>query len=194
MTRSMTQRHNQFDIVRLSITLQEVEPRVARRMDVRPDIDLEGLHLYIQAAMGWDNDHAWRFQAVRYGHRAFWSPEYPDEDLQGTLLDVIDFLGSKQEFNYIYDFGDYWDHRIRIGKIRPARDDRLYPYLVSGAGRCPLEDMGGIAGYREFMRAFDDPGSPYREYFPGLYSEGRSWDPYDAQLDARRASLARYSE
>lgn len=55
----MARKRNRRDIVRLSITLQYVEPRVARLMDVPLDTCLDNLHLYIQAAMGWDNDHAW---------------------------------------------------------------------------------------------------------------------------------------
>ncbi len=45
------------EIVRLSVTLQYVDPDVKRRMDVPIDTKLEDLHLYLQAAMGWDNDH-----------------------------------------------------------------------------------------------------------------------------------------
>ena len=55
----MARKRNRRDIVRLSITLLHVEPKVARRMDVPLDTYLDDLHLYIQAAMGWDNDHAW---------------------------------------------------------------------------------------------------------------------------------------
>ena len=135
---------NRRDIVRLSITLQYVEPRVARLMDVPLDTYLDNLHLYIQAAMGWGNDHAWGFDARRYGQGAHRGPEEWDEQLDETLLDVIAFLKGKREFTYVYDYGDRWEHRIRIGTIQPARDDRRYPYLVSGTGHCPLEDSGGV--------------------------------------------------
>lgn len=190
----MARKRNRRDVVRLSITLLHVEPKVARRMDVPLDTYLDDLHLYIQAAMGWDNDHAWGFDARRYGQRVVWGPEDWDDVLDETLLDVITFLKGKREFTYVYDYGDHWDHRIRIGRIQPARDDRRYPYLVSGTGRCPLEDIGGVWGYHEFMRAFDDPSSQYREYFPDLYKEGKTWDPEDADLEARRARLAPFSD
>ena len=190
----MTRKRNQFDIVRLSITLQYVEPRVARRMDVPSDTYLDDLHLYIQAAMGWDNDHVWGFDARRYGQRDHWSPEEYDDEFDVTLLDVIAFLKGKREFTYVYDYGDHWEHKIRIGKIQPARDDRHYPYLVSGTGRCPLEDIGGVWGYAEFLRAFDDPNSEYREYFPDWYTGDKTWDPEDAELDERRSRLAQFGE
>lgn len=190
----MARKRYQRNIVRLSITLQDVKPRVARRMDVPSDTYLNDLHLYIQAAMGWDNDHVWGFDARRYGQRAHWSPDEYDDELDATLLDVIAFLRGKREFTYVYDYGDCWRHRIRIGKIQPARDDRRYPYLVSGTGRCPLEDIGGAWGYAEFLRAFEDPNSLYRECFPDLDEGDASWDPEDAELDARRSSLAYFSE
>ena len=52
-------------------------------------------------------------------------------------------------------------------------------------GRCPLEDSGGVWGYRELMRALEDPSSKYREHFPDFHREGATWDPEDADLDAR---------
>ena len=190
----MAKKHNRFNIVRLSITLQHVAPTVARRMDVRSDTSLEDLHLYIQAAMGWEDCHLWGFDARRQGQSAHWSPDDFDEEVEVTLLDVIDFLRGKPEFTYIYDYGDSWTHRIRIGRIQPAREDRRYPYLVSGTGRCPLEDIGGAWGYGEFLRAFENPDSEYREYYPEYFEGDMTWDPENADLEARRASLAEFSE
>lgn len=189
----MAPKRNQRDIVRLSITLQYVEPRVARRMDVHSDTYLHDLHLYLQAAMGWDNDHVWGFDARRYGQRAHWGPEEFDDELDTTLLDVIAFLKGKREFTYIYDYGDYWEHKIRFGKIQSARGDRRYPYLVSGTGRCPLEDIGGVWGYAEFLQGFEDPNSAYRENYPEIYEGYPTWDPDDAELDTRRSRLAHFS-
>lgn len=188
----MARKRNQSGIVRLSITLQYVAPTAARRMDVRSDTHLEDLHLYIQAAMGWENHHLWGFQARRYGQVANWSPE-DGAEFDATLLDVIAFLKGKPEFIYLYDFGDSWAHKIRIGKIQPAHDDRRYPYLASGTGRCPPEDIG-VRGYEEFLRAFENPNSEFREYHPGYFEGDVTWDPEDAELDAKRSSLARFSE
>ncbi len=181
----MAPKRNQTDIFRLSITLQRVEHKITRRMDVPTDTCLDDLHYYIQAAMGWDNDHTWGFEARRYGRRAYWSPEHWDDVVEETIHDVIAFLQGNRDFTYVYDFGDHWEHRIRIGKAQPARDDRRYPYLVSGTGRCPIEDIGGGWGYQEFLRGLEDPNSPYREEFADLYKGNTAWDPEDAQLETR---------
>ncbi len=109
-------------------------------------------------------------------------------------MDVISFLRGRPYFTYIYDYGDSWTHRIRVGKTQPPRKDRKYPYLVSGTGRCPLEDIGGAWGYGDFLDAFDDPDSDYREYYPQYFDGSDSWDPNDAELDVRRTALARFSQ
>ncbi|MCY4460659.1 MAG: plasmid pRiA4b ORF-3 family protein [Albidovulum sp.] len=191
----MAKKRNKFGIVRLNITLLYVSPKVTRRMDVPSDTNLEDLHYYIQAAMGWDNDHLWGFEARRHWQRAHWSIDFFDDDstLDANILDVLSFLAGKSEFTYIYDFGESWTHRIRIGKIQPARDDRCYPYLVSGTGRCPPEDIGGAWGYQALLNALDDPDAEFRIDYPGFFQDGRTWDPDDAELEARRADLARYS-
>ena len=194
----MDQVGNHLEIVRLNITLQYVEPKVTRRMDVLANTCLNDLHSYIQAAMGWDNSHLWGFKANRYGQIAQWSAEltepffdWPRIESDDTILDVIKFLQGKQEFTYIYDYGDSWKHTIRIGKIKPALKDRQYPYLDSGSGCCPLEDIGGVCGYANFLDAFDNPNSEYREFFPDFFDGSTIWDPEDAGLDQRRADLAR---
>ncbi len=188
----MAAKHEQGEIVRLSITLKFVEPRIARRLDVPLRVELDLLHDYIQAAMGWMNCHLWGFEARRFGERAHWSDDDWSTGAGNTLLDIIDFLDGRVEFTYFYDFGDSWTHRIRVGKIQQARHDRRYPYLVSATGRCPPEDIGGAWGYAEFLRALDDPDSAeYDEYVPE-YADG-TWDAQDAGLDERRAALARFN-
>ena len=191
----MGQTRTRIEIVRLSITLLKVHPRVARRMDVPVNTHLDVLHQYVQAAMGWNNDHAWGFEARSSGQRMHWSPdEWEDEELDETLLDILAVLHGKREFTYIYDFGDQWVHRIRAGKIQLAREDRRYPYLVSGTGRCPIEDIGGFWGYSSFLEACRDPNSEFWKTLPDLYEDGLKWDPTDAQLEERRKSLAYHSE
>jgi len=190
----MARKHQQPGIVRLSITLLYVEPKVARRMDVPADTYLDDLHLYIQAAMGWEDCHVWGFDARRYGRRAHWSVDDWGDSTDATLLDVIAFLQGNQECTYVYDYGDSWTHRIRIGKLQPERDDRRYPYLVSGTGRCPPEDIGGSGGYSDFLQALADPDSECRESLRGFLDGYAPWDPEDADLDARRRQLSLYQQ
>jgi hypothetical protein len=77
---------------------------------------------------------------------------------------------------YIYDFGDYWKHRISLEKV--DTEDLVRPYCLEGAGACPLEDVGGMHGYYEMVQAFARPKSKelaeYREWL-GL-GKDEQWD------------------
>jgi hypothetical protein len=54
---------------------------------------------------------------------------------------------------YVYDFGDSWDHEIRLEKILPKDSTRKYPLCIAGEFACPPEDCGGIPGYYNCIKA-----------------------------------------
>jgi hypothetical protein len=145
-------------IARLKITLDDVEPRVLRRIEVPLTIRLDHLHLALQAAMGWTDTHLYEIRAGDVG----WGvpdPDWGDEVLdacKARLLDVLEDVGVKT-LRYIYDFGDGWDHTIKIERITDAMPGVAYPRLVEATGRCPPEDIGGPGGYAEFLAAIADP-------------------------------------
>ena len=63
-------------ILRLKVTLNDVEPKVLRRIEVPADIKLDRLHLTLQAALGWTNVTLRRRPRVMWlaasWRRAFW--------------------------------------------------------------------------------------------------------------------------
>ena len=61
-------------IVRLRITLDDVEPNVLRRLEVPFTIRLDRLHQTLQAALGWTNSHLYEIRARDIG----W--DIPDTD------------------------------------------------------------------------------------------------------------------
>jgi hypothetical protein len=147
-------------IARLKITLDDVEPAVLRRVEVPFDIRFDRLHLTIQAAMGWTNSHLYEIRAGDVG----WSTPDSDIDWTGDFLDarkarldeVIEDIGTKK-LRYVYDFGDGWDHTIRIERLVDPEPGQLYPRLIDAIGRCPPEDCGGPWGYAELLEAIGDP-------------------------------------
>jgi hypothetical protein len=147
-------------VARLKITLDDVEPAVVRRIDVPFDIRLDRLHLVLQAAIGWTNSHLYGIRARDIG----WSTPYPDQDLAGDFLDarkaklsdVLEDTGTKT-FKYLYDFGDGWEHTIKVERLIDPEPGIGYPRLVEAKGRCPPEDIGGPWGYAEFLEAIADP-------------------------------------
>ncbi|HEX8484492.1 plasmid pRiA4b ORF-3 family protein, partial [Sphingomonas sp.] len=52
-------------IARLKITLQDVEPKVLRQIEVPVDLRLDRLHQVLQAALGWTSSHLHEFRAGR---------------------------------------------------------------------------------------------------------------------------------
>jgi hypothetical protein len=145
-------------IASLKITLDDVEPMVLRRIEVPLAIRLDRLHLVIQAAMGWTDSHLYEIRAGDVG----WGipdPDWGDGPLDARktrLVDVLEDIGVKT-MRYLYDFGDGWEHTIKVERIGPAEPDTTYPRLIEATGRCPPEDVGGPPGYEEFTEAIADP-------------------------------------
>lgn len=145
-------------IARLKITLDNVRPTVLRRIEVPLAIRLDRLHLTIQAAMGWTNSHLYELRAGDVG----WGipdPNWGDGPLDARktrLIDVLEDVGTKT-LRYVYDFGDGWEHTIKIEHLSDAVPGITYPHLIDAAGRCPPEDSGGPSGYAELLDALADP-------------------------------------
>ena len=153
-------------IARLRITLDDVEPRVMRRVDVPFDIRLDRLHLVIQAAMGWTNSHLYEF---RLGETGWGIPDrdFPDEaqDARKASLATLLTEYGKKKFDHIYDFGDSWEHTIAVEKILESVPGQEYPCLIDAEGNCPPEDVGGYPGYEELLAAKADPTHERRQEF-----------------------------
>ena len=159
-----------MSIIEIKVTLQDIEPAVTRTLQVPADIRLDRLHLTLQVAMGWTNSHLYMFEAAR----ATWGiadPDFGGEDLPAnktTLGQVIEDTGKKT-INYIYDFGDNWEHRIKIGRITDPVPGELYPRLIEVTGKCPPEDVGGFPGYYGFLDAMADPKHPEHDHLKDWY-------------------------
>ncbi|MFM6549534.1 MAG: plasmid pRiA4b ORF-3 family protein [Microcystis panniformis] len=163
-------------IARLKISLDDVTPKVVRRLAVPFTLRLDHLHLVFQAALGWENDHLWEF---RIGGAGFGIPDpsWPDGPLdarKASLQRVIADTGVKR-FRYLYDFGDGWEHTVVIEKIEPMRPGLTYPFLLAAAGRCPPEDVGGPSGYAEYIEALADAN--HERHIEMLEWRGSAFDP-----------------
>jgi hypothetical protein len=87
------------------------------------------------------------------------------------LRDVL--TPRKTTIDYLYDFGDCWEHRLTVTNIR-AGDPRLsYPRYIAGERNGSPEDCGGIPGFYETLDAAADPEHPN-------HGEAKEWlDGYD---------------
>ena len=123
---------------------------VLRRIEVPLGIRLDRLHLVIQAAMGWTDSHLYEIRAGDAG----WGVPDPDwgrgplDARKARLVDVLEDVGVKT-LQYLYDFGDGWEHTIKIERIADRRAaTSTYPRLIEVTGRCPPEDIGGPRAMR----------------------------------------------
>ncbi len=177
-------------IARLKITLDNVEPVVLRRIEAPLSIPLDRLHLAIQAAMGWTNSHLYEISVKE----ARWSdpgPEWgrggPHNARKTCLGDVLDGFGTKT-LRYLYDFGDDWQHTIKVERLVEPEPGVLYPRLIEAVGQCPPEDVGGPWGYAELLEAIGNPDHERHDEFREWIGGG--FNPKDIDADALAEELA----
>ena len=177
----------------LKITLDDVEPTVQRRIEVPLTIRLDRLHLALQAAMGWTDSHFYEIRArdVGWGIPDPGWDEGPRDARKARLVDVLDDIGVKT-LKYLYDFGDGWEHTIKIERIIDDVPGVTYPRLIDATGRCPPEDIGGPWGYAEFLEAIADPKHERHAGFTEWIDEPFDPDLVDTEQHARAlAALAK---
>jgi len=54
---------------------------------------------------------------------------------------------------------------ISIEKILPFDPETSLPVCIKAKGACPLEDVGGVWGYYDFLEAQIDPDHPEHEEY-----------------------------
>ncbi len=152
--------------VALRIELLEVVPLVWRRVLVPEHWTLASLHHYLQWVVGWTDSHAHEFEAGAGLVAPVWwirevglegdGSRYRDER-RVSVAAVVSELGAQGEFEYRYDMGDGWQHRIVIESPPTLTvSDRPLPVCVAGENACPPEDVGGPHGYALFLEILSD--------------------------------------
>lgn len=165
-------------VVRMTITLDDVTPAVSRMIEVPLGIRLDRLHTVFQAALAWTDSHLWE---LTFGPTGFGIPDPaygfdgPLDARKATLAEALEGMRGKT-FRYLYDFGDGWDHSVRIEGIAPADPQLSYPRLLEATGMRPPEDSGGPWGYAETLEALADTAHEYHEQ--ALEILGDDHDPH----------------
>ena len=125
---------------RVKVSL-EWKPSVWRVIEILDNQTLEDLHLAIQRAFRWDNDHLYAFflsgrawDRVTEVAAPFGDAEPPTTD-EVTLADLE--VQPGQRFLYIFDFGDELRHEIEILDTFPAPDGGTFPRIAESHGQAP---------------------------------------------------------
>ena len=100
-----------------------------------------------------------------------WGTEPRIEAAKVRLRDVL--KQRKTTIDYLYDFGDCWEHRLTVTDVRAGEPGVSYPRYVGGERNAPPEDCGGIPGFYEIARR-------HRRSPPPNHAEAKEWlDDYD---------------
>lgn len=167
-------------ILQLKVTLRGTKPPIWRRVLVENTVTFEALHDIIQTAMGWTNSHLHEFNVngVRIGQMLDdFDADFGDgliDDATVTLHSALTPAVSK--FEYLYDFGDSWEHAVVVEKWLTADAAVTYPVCTGGKLHAPPEDCGGIPGFYQLLTVVADKRHPEHE-------EMLEWlgDEYDPQ-------------
>ncbi|MCZ2402035.1 plasmid pRiA4b ORF-3 family protein [Paenarthrobacter sp. Z7-10] len=187
-------------ILQLKVTLKGSKPPIWRRVLVQSGMPLSQLHQTIQSLFAWQDFHLHEFQTGGLRGPAY-GPVDPDGEDDGfgeapqdeatvSVVKLLPDIGSSM--TYTYDFGDGWDHEIKVEKISTDDGVGQLPRCTAGRGAPPAEDSGGPDGWAHIVEAVNDPGheehDEYREWL-GL-QPGETLDPKAFDLDEINEELA----
>lgn len=152
-------------VCQFKITLKGIRPPIWRRIQVPETYTFWDLHVAIQDAMSWVDYHLHRFEIINPSTDMKEEIGIPDEDfeldrevLPGWRRKIADYFAmDNTKAAYTYDFGDNWEHMIKLEKIVPRDKDIKYPICIAGKRASPPEDCGGIWGYGDFLEIIMNP-------------------------------------
>lgn len=166
----------------LHIELCDILPTIYRVVVVPARITLPKLHVTILWAMGWEGGHLHEF-IINGEHYGELDPEFPYPDMKSQQRVRLDkALGAARQFEYLYDYGDAWWHRITVLEVAQFQGPLDSPWCLDGAHACPPEDVGGAPGYADFLQAINDPSHPDHARMVQWY--GGPFDPEDFDIEA----------
>jgi hypothetical protein len=178
------------EIATVRIELLHTDPLIWREVEVPTSVTLKVLHDIIQIVMGWFGYHLWEFtiDKQRYGlpMDEDWGTEPGREATKVRLRDVL--KPRKTRIDYIYDFGDSWEHRLTVSNVRSAETGVAYPRYISGECNAPPEDCGGIPGFYATLDALADPKHPNHAEVAECFED---YDPKEIDKLAIKYALSR---
>ncbi len=181
------------------VDLDGARPPIWRRLELDGAMSLARLHEVLQAAMGWTDSHLHQFRMgpmqVDHGVAPFVSDFAESEGDEGPLerevcLDEV-VAEPGHLLVYEYDFGDGWDHTLRVESVGPHDDGAPPARCLAGKRACPPEDVGGVGGYEDLVELLSG-GAPVTEWDEHrLAWIGPDFDPEAFDLDAADAAVQR---
>lgn len=173
-------------IFQFRIDIRGAKPPIWRRVQVKDDISFEELHLVIQNCFEWMNSHMHHFVIDRKNYIVDMENEYYEPDFMGNkeynekeILLKNHFKKEGDSIFYDYDFGDNWEHIIKLEKILEPKAGQCYPYITAGKKHAPFDDCGGIWGWQELCDLMEGKELEDKEEMEYLLNMYEKFDPND---------------
>lgn len=131
------------EVYRLHVWIRQISPMIWRRLLVRSDSTIADLHYTLQIAFGWSDAHLnlFHIHGQDYGVYHDGGISFSNNPNQVKLSDFR--FRINEHFHYEYDFGDCWQHEVRVEARLALETKRTYPCCIGGQRRAPPEDCGG---------------------------------------------------
>ena len=103
---------------------------------------------------------------------------------------IIELVEVGDVFEYVYDFGDDWRHKIEVEKVLGLEAGVVYPVCLAGEQACPLEDCGGPWAYAEMIEILKDSEHKDYEHYHEWACDG--FDPEGFDMDKVNSCLRKF--
>lgn len=172
---------NKNVIYQFRVDIKGAKPPIWRRVQVEKKIVFGEFHFILQNIFNWEGYHMHQFfiddkTIITDTEGEYYEPIYENE-IEESEVKLSEFFkkeGDKMIYNY--DFGDDWDHEVKLEKILDRESKKNYPYLVTGKRIAPIEDCGGIWSWENICEAMRNKNHPERKEILEYINE---FDPSD---------------
>jgi hypothetical protein len=105
-----------------------------------------------------------------------------------SVASTMSTIGRRCAFDSIFAHYNDWEHKIKLEKTLPFDPEMKHPRCIAGQYACPPEDVGGVAGYIDFLDAIRNPA--HEEHASMLEWIGGGFDPLTFDLDETNERLS----
>lgn len=194
---------------RIQLTLRGYgNPLCWRLIEVPASYTFLDLHVIIQECMRWLDYHLFDFRFTNNGQKRqldehgdmyddfsdWMTPEERKrQPVKSFSRDVHlgEIFPRTRTAVYTYDYGDAWEIDVKVVKTIKHRDHDE-PLVLDGDGAAPPEDVGGPAGYADFLRTINGENGPERQYLLEWSEDQGYLDHFDLKDTQERVADWRF--
>ena len=194
---------------RIQLTLRGYgNPLCWRLIEVPASYTFLDLHVIIQECMRWMDYHLFDFRFTSNGQKRqldehgnmyddfsdWMTPEERKrQPVKSFSRDVHlgEIFPRTRTAVYSYDYGDGWEIDVKVVKTIKHRDHDE-PLVLDGDGAAPPEDVGGPAGYADFLRTINGEDGPERQYLLEWSEDQGYLDHFDLKDTQERVADWRF--